>query len=238
MADGRRGLDRHHPDCRAAAQPYRAPALGCSHRRGSAAGRGHHRGPWEDRSPLSPGPGAVRRADRDSRGDNTVVHDRAHRASSSEADLPPSRAGHCWRPGASSGCPTASPSACCTGSSTAAGRPCEPTGCRPTPTSPSPSSSRRRSHPANWRPRFVDYLYLGFTSATAFSPTDAMPLRPWNKTRDDGPVDDLSGDPGPRHRARGQRAALGAGSNQVAWKLPTQISKRQDHVPVTPVARG
>ena len=35
--------------------------------------------------------------------------------------------------------------------------------------------------PEDWRPRFVDYLYLGFTSATAFSPTDAMPLRPWNK---------------------------------------------------------
>ena len=35
--------------------------------------------------------------------------------------------------------------------------------------------------PRDWRPRFVDYLYLGFTSATAFSPTDAMPLRPWNK---------------------------------------------------------
>jgi hypothetical protein len=35
--------------------------------------------------------------------------------------------------------------------------------------------------PADWRPRFVDYLYLGFTSATAFSPTDTMPLRPWNK---------------------------------------------------------
>ena len=35
--------------------------------------------------------------------------------------------------------------------------------------------------PEHWRPRFVDYLYLGFTSATAFSPTDAMPLRPWNK---------------------------------------------------------
>jgi hypothetical protein len=27
-----------------------------------------------------------------------------------------------------------------------------------------------------WRPVFVDYLYLAFTSATAFSPTDAMPL--------------------------------------------------------------
>ena len=29
---------------------------------------------------------------------------------------------------------------------------------------------------ADWRPRFYDYLYLGFTNATAFSPTDAMPL--------------------------------------------------------------
>jgi len=35
--------------------------------------------------------------------------------------------------------------------------------------------------PKDWRPRFVDYMYLGFTSATAFSPTDIMPLRPWNK---------------------------------------------------------
>ena len=32
--------------------------------------------------------------------------------------------------------------------------------------------------PADWRPQFVDYLYLGFTNATAFSPTDAMPLAP------------------------------------------------------------
>jgi hypothetical protein len=35
--------------------------------------------------------------------------------------------------------------------------------------------------PPNWRPRFIDYLYLGFTNATAFSPTDAMPLVPWAK---------------------------------------------------------
>jgi hypothetical protein len=27
-----------------------------------------------------------------------------------------------------------------------------------------------------WRPEFFDYLYLGFTNATAFSPTDVMPL--------------------------------------------------------------
>jgi hypothetical protein len=35
--------------------------------------------------------------------------------------------------------------------------------------------------PADWRPRFFDYLYLGFTNATAFSPTDAMPLALWAK---------------------------------------------------------
>jgi hypothetical protein len=35
--------------------------------------------------------------------------------------------------------------------------------------------------PPNWRPHFIDYLYLGFTNATAFSPTDAMPLAPWAK---------------------------------------------------------
>jgi hypothetical protein len=34
---------------------------------------------------------------------------------------------------------------------------------------------------SGWRPRFIDYLYLGFTNATALSPTDAMPLAPWAK---------------------------------------------------------
>lgn len=29
-----------------------------------------------------------------------------------------------------------------------------------------------------WRPSFVDYLYTSFTNATAFSPTDTMPLTP------------------------------------------------------------
>ena len=35
--------------------------------------------------------------------------------------------------------------------------------------------------PAQWRPQFVDYLYLAFTNATAFSPTDAMPIARWAK---------------------------------------------------------
>jgi uncharacterized membrane protein len=44
-----------------------------------------------------------------------------------------------------------------------------------------PEQLNPRVAPANWRPRFYDYLYLGFTNATAFSPTDAMPLAPWIK---------------------------------------------------------
>ena len=30
--------------------------------------------------------------------------------------------------------------------------------------------------PPGWRPVFLDYLHLGFTNGTAFSPTDVMPL--------------------------------------------------------------
>lgn len=32
-----------------------------------------------------------------------------------------------------------------------------------------------------WVPDFLDYLYTSFTNATAFSPTDTMPLTPWSK---------------------------------------------------------
>jgi uncharacterized membrane protein len=35
--------------------------------------------------------------------------------------------------------------------------------------------------PPDWEPFFVDYLYLSFTNATAFSPTDVMPLTRWAK---------------------------------------------------------
>jgi len=33
----------------------------------------------------------------------------------------------------------------------------------------------------DWSPAFVDYLFTSFTNATAFSPTDTMPLTPWAK---------------------------------------------------------
>ena len=33
----------------------------------------------------------------------------------------------------------------------------------------------------NWKPQFIDYMYLAFTNSTAFSPTDTMPLSRWAK---------------------------------------------------------
>jgi len=35
--------------------------------------------------------------------------------------------------------------------------------------------------PPGWMPRYPDYLYLAFTNATAFSPTDTLPVRTWAK---------------------------------------------------------
>ncbi len=35
--------------------------------------------------------------------------------------------------------------------------------------------------PAGWRPLYVDYLVLGITTSTAFSPTDVMPMTAWAK---------------------------------------------------------
>ena len=35
--------------------------------------------------------------------------------------------------------------------------------------------------PEDWKPQFLDYLYLAFVTATAFSPADVMPLSPMAK---------------------------------------------------------
>lgn len=44
-----------------------------------------------------------------------------------------------------------------------------------------PQMAAPESAHADWEPRFVDYLYVSFTNATAFSPTDTMPLSRWAK---------------------------------------------------------
>lgn len=39
-----------------------------------------------------------------------------------------------------------------------------------------PQMSDDQIEPRDWRPMFIDYLYVSLTNATAFSPTDTMPL--------------------------------------------------------------
>jgi hypothetical protein len=45
-----------------------------------------------------------------------------------------------------------------------------------------PQMSDDTIEPRDWRPRFIDYLYVSLTNATAFSPTDTMPLTPMAKS--------------------------------------------------------
>lgn len=45
-----------------------------------------------------------------------------------------------------------------------------------------PQMSDDRIEPLQWRPKFIDYLYVSLTNNTAFSPTDTMPLTPIAKS--------------------------------------------------------
>ncbi|MDH6117792.1 putative membrane protein [Kitasatospora sp. GAS204A] len=44
-----------------------------------------------------------------------------------------------------------------------------------------PQMQQQGVAPADWEPGFLDYLYVAYTNATAFSPTDTMPLSLWAK---------------------------------------------------------
>jgi uncharacterized membrane protein len=54
-------------------------------------------------------------------------------------------------------------------------------GRRPHPDFLFPQMATPEMSPPDWEPAFPDYLYLSFTNATAFSPTDVMPLSRWSK---------------------------------------------------------
>ena len=41
-----------------------------------------------------------------------------------------------------------------------------------------PQTANLRLAKPGWQPRFVDYLYLSFTNASAFSAADTLPLTP------------------------------------------------------------
>ncbi len=44
-----------------------------------------------------------------------------------------------------------------------------------------PQMSDEQYAPTHWFPNYFDYLYVSFTNAAAFSPTDALPLTRWAK---------------------------------------------------------
>jgi len=44
-----------------------------------------------------------------------------------------------------------------------------------------PENATPELAPDGWQPRYHDYLYLSFTNATAFSPTDTLPVQAWAK---------------------------------------------------------
>jgi uncharacterized membrane protein len=49
-------------------------------------------------------------------------------------------------------------------------------GSRPYPDFMFPQMTERELAPPNWRPEFLDYLYVSITNVVAFSPTDTMPM--------------------------------------------------------------
>ena len=49
-----------------------------------------------------------------------------------------------------------------------------------------------RIQPPDWRPGFIDYLYVSLTNATAFSPTDTMPLDADRQVDDGRPIAGLA----------------------------------------------
>jgi uncharacterized membrane protein len=54
-------------------------------------------------------------------------------------------------------------------------------GARPYPDFLFPQMAQSELSPPGWTPTFLDYLYVSFTNAAAFSPTDTMPLSRWAK---------------------------------------------------------
>ena len=54
-------------------------------------------------------------------------------------------------------------------------------GTEPYPDFQFPQMTSPEMAPPHWEPQFADYLYVAFTNAAAFSPTDTMPLSRWAK---------------------------------------------------------
>ena len=94
---------------------------------------------------------------------------------------------------------------------------------------PQMSSEGAAHSPPGWKPRLVDYLYVSFTNATAFSPTDTMPLTANGQVADERPGARVAVDDRARRRARGQhpppdRDALAAELEAEIRRVGTELT--------------
>ena len=148
---------------------------------GRAARRSHRRRSGEDRPPLGPVPGAFRRADLRARLERPLGDSPPDVTSDQRREGRLTRPTRCWKRARSSGYRTSSRSRSSTGSWTAAERRSGPIAVFRNGRLRVPAADEPLPRAGRLAPPFIDYLYLGFTNATAFSPTDAMPLAPWAK---------------------------------------------------------
>ncbi len=82
-----------------------------------------------------------------------------------------------------------------------------------------PQMSDDRIQPVNWRPQFIDYLYVSLTNALALSPTDTMPLSPTRQEHHGDPVARLAGDDRADRRACGEHPAI---TLRICWRRATE----------------
>jgi hypothetical protein len=75
--------------------------------------------------------------------------------------------------------------------------------------------------PVGWRPAYLDYLYVAFTNATAFSPTDTLPVRAMGQADHDATVGPVAGHCDPGHRPSHQRPARIDARRRPARSGPT-----------------
>ena len=95
----------------------------------------------------------------------------------------------------------------------------------------------------DWEPIFFDYLYLAFTNATAFSPTDVMPLSRWAKGGNDPPVGHLDRHAGAGSVPGGQHPAVRLTARRRRRRLATGATagpggRRPGGAPNQPLVRG
>ncbi len=137
----------------------------------------------------------------------------------------------CSRLERSSGCRTTSHSPSSTGSSTAGALPRAPTTFPTHADLAFPSSMNPRLATPDWRPRFIDYLYLGVHQRDCLQPDRRHAACAMGQDRDGGAVARLARDPRTRHRTGRERVHLGVPDVSRRCHAKLRPCSTQDRAP-------